>query len=142
MKNLENVFKVHKILLRFLQILAKIPLQFHLNFLCILLNFLHNFIEIFFLISRVFPTFFLKFVKNFLKSYQFLLKFIQIFLNVSLQFCSYLTNTVHVGAFAECQFWLASWLVLAGCMPTAPILFESFLDTIVSLSTTVYACKF
>ncbi len=58
--------------------------------------------------------------------------------------CSYLTNTVYVGAFAECQSRLASWLILAGCMPTAPVSFESFLDTIdcQSLSTAVYACGF
>ncbi len=56
--------------------------------------------------------------------------------------CLYLTNTVHVGAFAECQFQLVFQLVLAGCMPTAPILFESFLDTIFSTSPPYYVSGF
>ncbi len=52
--------------------------------------------------------------------------------------CSYLTNTVHVGASAECQFRL----VLAGCMLTAPISFESFLDTIIIILPPLFASGF
>ncbi len=50
----------------------------------------------------------------------------------------YLTNTVHVGAFSECQFRL----VLAGCMPTAPISFESFLDMIIIILPLLFASGF
>ncbi len=45
---------------------------------------------------------------------------------------------MHVSAFAECRFWL----VLAGCMPTAPISFESFLDTIISILPPLFASGF
>ncbi len=49
---------------------------------------------------------------------------------------------MHVGAFSECRFWLVFWLVLAGCKLTVPILFESFLDTIIIILPPLFASGF